>query len=891
VGSPLEKPAAATHILARLPRRLIVALAIVFAIASTLYAAAWMYDVRYPGYQVELGFNHQHDEEYDPRTHCIAVGDVVPDSPAERAGLRAGDRIIGVNGKLLTTLAPYDEAYSHEKPGDKVDLIIARPGVKEPINLHGIFRAAQSAQHEGLAKKSAQQISGSYPVLFLLVGFAVLFLRLEDPNAWLLALLFAAFVATPTSTNPVVMPKALRAFVDSYHMLFGGMLCPLFYIFFAVFPVRSPLDRRFPWLKWAGLVFGACLVVPGFWIGDLRIPGVAARVVGHGAANPVRLFFVYGSYVLIGLGMISLLENATAKAADQDTHRKSRVILWGTVFGVLPIVLERAAVDFGGYKPSFWIDWLFIVVLLLYPLSFGYAVVKHRVMDIPVLLKRSARYVLVQRGFFVLLFAAAAVAIVLFTHTLLRFFPEAADLGMTVSAVFGIVLVWVSAPVVKRGTERIDRAFFRSAYDARMILQDLAEKTRTVTDRHALAKLLTMQIRGALRPKSLACYFDAGDGNLAVERGASGELGNATGTLPRPNFPFRFGAMFLPRETETIPATLPLLKELEQRGKAWDVPQAGEGTGDAGPLAPECMVPILGRNSRLLGLLVLGRRLSEEPYSSEDKHLLDSVASQTGITLENIGLAEKMAQKLEAERSVAMEMDIARRVQARLFPQKLPGLETLEYAGGCLQARQVGGDYYDFLDMGPGVVGIVLADISGKGMSGALLMANLQANLRSQYAVALDDLPRLLQSVNRLFYENTTDESYATMFFGVYDDFRRKLRYANCGHIAPLLLHNEGTVQWLTSTTTVLGLFLKWESPIEEVSLEPGDLLVICTDGVTEAANAQEEEYGGTRLSEVIRRYGSLPVNELLEVIQAKVQEFSGRSQADDITLIVARCR
>jgi len=258
--------------------------------------------------------------------------------------------------------------------------------------------------------------------------------------------------------------------------------------------------------------------------------------------------------------------------------------------------------------------------------------------------------------------------------------------------------------------------------------------------------------------------------------------------------------------------------------------------------------------------------------------------------LENLDLAEKMAERMEAERKAAMEIDIARRVQARLFPQNLPPLETLDYIGGCVQARQVGGDYYDFLDMEPGVVGIVLADISGKGMSGALLMANLQANLRSQYAVAREDLPRLLQSVNRLFYENTTDESYATMFFGVYDDSSRSLRFANCGHVAPLILRSDGSVQPLTSTTTVLGLFVKWESTIDEEKLCPGDLLVICTDGVTEAPNPHGEEYGQGRLAELIQANRDLPVNELLAAIQASVQEFSGATQADDITLIVARC-
>ena len=402
--------------------------------------------------------------------------------------------------------------------------------------------------------------------------------------------------------------------------------------------------------------------------------------------------------------------------------------------------------------------------------------------------------------------------------------------------------------------------------------------------------MLELHIEGALHPKSFVCYLAAGDGNLVAECGrVPQEFDTIPAALPRPKFPFRFGARFVPRELDTIPATLPLLSELARRGRAWDVPPPGPD--EAGELAPECLVPILGRNSGLIGLLILGPRLSEEPYSGEDKQLLDSVASQAGVTLENIALAEKMAERMEAERRVAVEMDIARRVQARLFPQNLPPMKTLEYVGGCLQAREVGGDYYDFLDMGPGVLGIVLADISGKGMSGALLMANLQANLRSQYAVARDDLPRLLQSVNRLFCQNTTEESYATMFFALYDDSSRKLRYANCGHIAPLLLRAGGSIQRLTSTTTVLGLFLDWESPIEEEQLHPGDLLVICTDGVTEALNRQGDEYGEARFAEIIRENRDLPVNDLLAAIQAGVQEFSGGTQADDITLIVVRCR
>ena len=127
-------------------------------------------------------------------------------------------------------------------------------------------------------------------------------------------------------------------------------------------------------------------------------------------------------------------------------------------------------------------------------------------------------------------------------------------------------------------------------------------------------------------------------------------------------------------------------------------------------------------------------------------------------------------EKLESERRAARELEIARQVQARLFPQRMPQVRTLEYAGACIQARHVGGDYYDFLDLGRGRLGLVIADIAGKGIAAALLMANLQANLRSQCAIASDQPRQFLRSVNQLFYENTADGDYATFFFAEYDE-------------------------------------------------------------------------------------------------------------------------
>jgi serine phosphatase RsbU (regulator of sigma subunit) len=172
-------------------------------------------------------------------------------------------------------------------------------------------------------------------------------------------------------------------------------------------------------------------------------------------------------------------------------------------------------------------------------------------------------------------------------------------------------------------------------------------------------------------------------------------------------------------------------------------------------------------------------------------------------------------------------------------------------------------------------------------------MANLQANLRSQYAMAVEDLPRLLSSVNRLFFQSTNQNSYATLFFADYDDSTRVLRYANCGHLPALVLRNsqtDTTAEWLDSTSTVLGLFEEVPIHIAEVHLHPGDILVLYTDGVTEAVSPQGEEFGEQRLVEVLTTSRTQSAIDLTQAVCSAVERFSPGEQFDDITLVVARC-
>jgi serine phosphatase RsbU (regulator of sigma subunit)/catechol 2,3-dioxygenase-like lactoylglutathione lyase family enzyme len=249
-----------------------------------------------------------------------------------------------------------------------------------------------------------------------------------------------------------------------------------------------------------------------------------------------------------------------------------------------------------------------------------------------------------------------------------------------------------------------------------------------------------------------------------------------------------------------------------------------------------------------------------------------------------------LAEKLELERRIAQELEIAKQVQARLFPQRLPRLATLDYAGICIQARKVGGDYYDFLSLGQNRLGLVIGDIAGKGIAAALLMANLQANLRSQCAMTSAEPQRLLCLVNQLFVENTADGAYATLFFAEYEDDTGWLRYVNCGHVPALLLRNDNSVERLDSTATVLGIFKDWDCSVDQKRLSAGDILALYSDGITEAFNDKDEEYGASRLIAALRQNGESSSQALLESIVNDVQQFSRREQHDDITLIVARC-
>lgn len=245
------------------------------------------------------------------------------------------------------------------------------------------------------------------------------------------------------------------------------------------------------------------------------------------------------------------------------------------------------------------------------------------------------------------------------------------------------------------------------------------------------------------------------------------------------------------------------------------------------------------------------------------------------------------AQRRQAEQRARSEIEIARNVQQKLFPQKTKLLETADYVGRCVPAHEVGGDYYDFLDLGRGSMGFLLADVSGKGVAAALLMANLQGCFRSQVDRACPSA--LLHEVNRLFFDSTPPEQYATVFFGQYDDLTRRLRYVNCGHLPPVLARAAGAIERLEGGATVLGIFRDWTCTEAVVDLAPGDTLIMFSDGVTEAGIEAGKEFGEERLIEMIQAGRPSALEPVIEAIVEAARGYSSAGQTDDITVVGIR--
>ncbi len=256
---------------------------------------------------------------------------------------------------------------------------------------------------------------------------------------------------------------------------------------------------------------------------------------------------------------------------------------------------------------------------------------------------------------------------------------------------------------------------------------------------------------------------------------------------------------------------------------------------------------------------------------------------------------ERFRAQISENATYLEEVERAEAVQASLFPHRLPRLDTLDYTGLCRPVQWVSGDYYDFLHLGEGRLGIALGDVSGKGMSAGLLMAGLQGRLQSQALQYGLGLEALLGSLNRAICEATDPGRFVTFFYSVYDNESRTLRYVNAGHNPPFVLRrgrNGGSIERLEQGGAVLGVLPHCVYEMGAVQINPGDLVVVFTDGLTEMTDPGGKEFGEERLIEIVRRAADLPLQDLAGVLLDEVRSFGdGRNPEDDMTLVLARGR
>jgi sigma-B regulation protein RsbU (phosphoserine phosphatase) len=294
--------------------------------------------------------------------------------------------------------------------------------------------------------------------------------------------------------------------------------------------------------------------------------------------------------------------------------------------------------------------------------------------------------------------------------------------------------------------------------------------------------------------------------------------------------------------------------------------------------------PLLFKGS-MIGLLNVFNKKSRDGFTEADRRLLAIIATQSAQVIENARLYEEEQALIRMQE----EMRLAYKIQTGLLPHDPPKVTGYDIAGKSVPAKLVGGDYYDFIEIGDKLWGICLGDVSGKGMPAALLMANLQATLRSQILQGLS-VADCLARANRLIFRSTDPDRFATLFYGVLDSAEHRFRYSNAGHNPPFLLRPGCEPVLLEVGGTVLGSFEICSYKEASTDLHPGDVILVFSDGISEAANESGEQFGENRIAEIIAGNQADSSEGLVhKLIEAALDHSQARTPLDDMTVVVIK--
>jgi len=797
------------------------------------------------------------------------VKSVWPES--HRAGLRVGDRVIRINGEQVNGSLVLGKLIARAKPGDPITLTV--------LNASGEAREiAFPLRPEDPSRNLWLDVflQAVVPSFCLLLGFWVAFVRPHDVRAWIMTGLMISFsmffvlrVDVFQWSSPI---REVGVVIRGGSVLAWGVWMILLGMHF---PERLRLARPLIWMmKLLALPLVVFAVLEVFAeIGRMHDPQIAAALepIINPFAPAVR------TITMIAVGWyFACLGMQWGMAKNPDAKRRAVLLNVGSHISFTPTFILVLRSLFTGkfiYEAVPWEYVLFSVLCLaLFPLTLAYIVIVHRAMGVRVVLRMGLQYALARRGVFVMRVLISVAAIYYATKAASQSGNQIVGIALAVIAVIAL------ARLSRIAMDWTDRKFFREAYQAETILSELGEEVRSIVETRPLLEIVVKRVAAALHVPRVVALMREGDAFLPVV--AAGYPSTPDIMLPASN----------PLIQRARESAQPLVVNIEDP-KSWVFKEL-RGAADQEPLRElrsHLLMPLLSRQE-LAGVISLGPKLSEEPYTPADMHLLRSVATQTGLALENGRLTASVAHQMAQREQLDREMAITREVQQRLFPHRLPEVQGLEYTGACRPAQSVGGDYYDFIELPDGKFAFTVGDVSGKGMPAALLMSALQASVRGQAMNGISDLAVFMRNVNRLLYDMSPKSHFATLFYGMFDPAAKLLRYSSGGHNPPILLRAGGQVELLAPTGPGVGILKLSQYKQAEVRLEHGDLLVAFTDGFTEAMNEGKEEFGDQRLIDTIRQAAALKPDAILKQAMSAVDEFAkGATQHDDMTMVVLK--
>jgi phosphoserine phosphatase RsbU/P len=718
------------------------------------------------------------------------------------------------------------------------------------------------------------------PLLCLTLGFYVVHQRPWDRRAWLLLALLISYalfvIGTDTVDSVMSWPPIVRGLALSYRT-FWVVSWPVWMMLFGIyFPERASADRRRPWIKWAVLAPVATFCLLYMLIRIMRNEGVP-RPRFLRLVESVMVPLMEGLFWLAMAACLCFWLVKSAGEARPDVRRRLRVLFFGLAVSFLPIFftgfIGRRILGLTWSDFPVWILFAATLPMALFPVTLAYVTVVQRALDVQVLVRQSLRYALARRGVLAMRVVVSTCVIVI-----VAILSGGLALGpRTLVTSVGIGVVFLIGAGSERMARWIDRRFFREAYDVEQVLNQLAENVTSIVELEPLLETVTSRLAEALHITKMAVFLD---GNNNLYRAVA-----AFGVSESPAYAFT-------QETASVRelriAQRPLPVYLDEPG-SWAHRIKGAESALLRDLETQLLVPVT-RRSEMLGFLTLGPKSSEAPYSPSDMQLLQSVASQTGFAIENSRLSSAIANETAQREVLNRELAIAREVQQRLFPQECPSIPGVDLVGVCRPAREVGGDYYDFFTLPHGILALAIGDVSGKGVPASLLMASLQASLRGQTLAGAPDIDRLIANVNSLVYAASSVNRYATFFYAQYQPERRLLTYVNAGHNPPILLHRNLDVTRLEAGGPPVGLLPQASYEGASVEIKPGDLLLLFTDGISEAMNAADEEWGEERMLCVLKNSSAAKLASIASTLFYAADEFTGSApQHDDMTVVIAR--